>query len=239
MSTSEQIIAALRQIGTPEKAAHLSKFFKTGKGEYGEGDCFLGIPVPETRRVAKAHVDTSFEDLHILLESPWHEVRLCALLILVERFKRKKTSEEEREEIYHFYLKHTKRCNNWDLVDLSCPTIVGGYLLNHTDRSTLYRLAEGPLLWEQRIAMVSTYTFIYNRQFDDAIRLAKHFMTHQHDLMHKAVGWMLREIGKRERPVLSAFLEEYASRLPRTALRYAIEHYPEEERKRYLKMGKV
>ena len=234
MSQADQILSEMQALGTPEKAAHLSKFFKTGKGEYGEGDRFLGIPVPGTRRVAKAHLDTSFEDLHTLLESPWHEVRLCALLILVERFKRKKTTEAEREVIYHFYLQHTERCNNWDLVDLSCPTLVGGYLLNRADRSVLYRLAESSILWEQRIAMVSTYTFIYHRQFDDAIRLAQHFMTHRHDLMHKAVGWMLREIGKRDRPVLSAFLEEYASQLPRTALRYAIEHYPEAERKQYL-----
>ena len=234
MSQADQILSEMQALGTPEKAAHLSKFFKTGKGEYGEGDRFLGIPVPGTRRVAKAHLDTPFEDLHTLLESPWHEIRLCALLILVERFKRKKTTEAERESIYHFYLQHTKRCNNWDLVDLSCPTLVGGYLLNRADRSVLYRLAESACLWEQRIAMVSTYTFIYHKQFDDAIRLAQHFMTHRHDLMHKAVGWMLREIGKRNRPVLSAFLEEYASQLPRTALRYAIEHYPEAERKRYL-----
>ena len=234
MSQADQILSEMRALGTPEKAAHLSKFFKTGKGEYGEGDRFLGIPVPGTRRVAKAHLDTPFEDLHTLLESPWHEIRLCALLILVERFKRKKTTEAEREAIYHFYLQHTKRCNNWDLVDLSCPTLVGGYLLNRADRSVLYRLAESACLWEQRIAMVSTYTFIYHKQFDDAIRLAQHFMTHRHDLMHKAVGWMLREIGKRDRPVLSAFLEEYASQLPRTALRYAIEHYPEAERKQYL-----
>lgn len=234
MSQADQILSEMQALGTPEKAAHLSKFFKTGKGEYGEGDRFLGIPVPGTRRVAKAHLDTSFEDLHTLLESPWHEIRLCALLILVERFKRKKTTEAEREAIYHFYLQHTERCNNWDLVDLSCPTLVGGYLLNRADRSVLYRLAERACLWEQRIAMVSTYTFIYHKQFDDAIRLAQHFMTHRHDLMHKAVGWMLREIGKRDRPVLSAFLEEYASQLPRTALRYAIEHYPEAERKQYL-----
>lgn len=234
MSTAEQILTELQQIGTPEKAAHLSKFFKTGKGEYGEGDCFLGIPVPETRRVAKAHLEAPFAALHTLLESPWHEVRLCALLILVERFKRKKTSEAERAEIYRFYLQHTRRCNNWDLVDLSCPTLVGRYLLTQTDRSLLYRLAESDCLWEQRIAMVSTYTFIYNKQFDDALTLAKQLMVHKHDLMHKAVGWMLREIGKRDRPVLSAFLEEYAPQLPRTALRYAIEHYPETERKRYL-----
>ncbi len=234
MSTSVQIIEELQRIGTPDKAVHLSRFFKTGKGEYGEGDCFLGIPVPETRRIAKAHLDTPFEELHTLLESKWHEARLCALLILVERFKKKKISDEERAAIYDFYLQHTKRCNNWDLVDLSCPTIVGGYLLKQTNRNVLYRLAESDNLWEQRIAMVSTYTFIYNKQFDDALALAKQLMTHKHDLMHKAVGWMLREIGKRDRLTLTAFLEKYATQLPRTALRYAIEHYPEKERKYYM-----
>lgn len=235
MSTSAQIIEELRRIGTPEKAARLSRFFKTGKGEYGEGDRFLGIPVPETRRVAKAHWDAPFEELHALLESPWHEARLCALLILVERFKRKGTSEKERADIHGFYLRHARRCNNWDLVDLSCPTVVGGYLLAQSDRSCLYRLAASGNLWEQRIAMVSTYALISNHQFADALNLAKQLMGHKHDLMHKAVGWMLREIGKRDRPTLTAFLEEYAARLPRTALRYAIEHYPEEERQRYMR----
>lgn len=237
MSRADTILFELQQLGTPEKAAHLSRFFKTGPGEYGEGDCFLGLPVPLTRSVAKSHLDASFDDLQLLLNSPWHEARLCALLILAERFKRKKTTDTERAAIYAFYLRNTKRCNNWDLVDLSCPTIVGGYLLTHPDREILYRLAESDCLWEQRIAIVSTQAFIRQHQFDDTIRLAKQLMTHTHDLMHKAVGWMLREIGKRDRSTLTAFLEEYAPRLPRTALRYAIEHYSEEERKRYMKRG--
>lgn len=126
MSRADTILFELQQLGTPEKAAHLSRFFKTGPGEYGEGDCFLGLPVPLTRSVAKSHLDASFDDLQLLLNSPWHEARLCALLILAERFKRKKTTDTERAAIYAFYLRNTKRCNNWDLVDLSCPTIVGG-----------------------------------------------------------------------------------------------------------------
>lgn len=235
MKTASFIIDELQSVASTEKAAHLSRFFKTGPGEYGEGDRFLGIPVPLTRNIAKANIDTPLEELQILLHSPWHEARLCAFLILVERFKKKKTTDEERCNIYQFYLKNTRHCNNWDLVDLSCPTIVGGYLLHQTDRSLLYRLAESDNLWEQRIAIVSTIALIRHDQFDDTLALSRKLMNHKHDLMHKAVGWMLREIGKRNRDVLSEFLDEYATRLPRTALRYAIEHYPEEERQAFLR----
>ena len=235
MKTASFIIDELQSVASTEKATHLSRFFKTGPGEYGEGDRFLGIPVPLTRNIAKANIDTPLEELQILLHSPWHEARLCALLILVERFKKKKTTDEERCNIYQFYLKNTRHCNNWDLVDLSCPTIVGGYLLHQPDRSLLYRLAESDNLWEQRIAIVSTIALIRHDQFDDTLALSRKLMNHKHDLMHKAVGWMLREIGKRNRDVLSEFLDEYATRLPRTALRYAIEHYPEEERQDFLR----
>lgn len=235
MKTASFIIDELQSVASTEKAAHLSRFFKTGPGEYGEGDHFLGIPVPLTRNIAKANIDTPLEELQILIHSPWHEARLCALLILVERFKKKKTTDEERCNIYQFYLKNTRHCNNWDLVDLSCPTIVGGYLLYQPDRSQLYRLAESDNLWEQRIAIVSTIALIRHDQFDDTLALSRKLMNHKHDLMHKAVGWMLREIGKRNRDVLSEFLDEYATRLPRTALRYAIEHYPEEERQAFLR----
>lgn len=234
MKTASFIIDELQSVASTEKATHLSRFFKTGPGEYGEGDRFLGIPVPLTRNIAKANIDTPLEELQILLHSPWHEARLCALLILVERFKKKKTTDEERCNIYQFYLKNTRHCNNWDLVDLSCPTIVGGYLLHQPDHRLLYRLAESDNLWEQRIAIVSTIALIRHDQFDDTLALSMKLMNHKHDLMHKAVGWMLREIGKRNRDVLSEFLDEYATRLPRTALRYAIEHYPEEERQAFL-----
>ena len=160
MQTASFILDELRSVASTEKAAHLSRFFKTGPGEYGEGDSFLGIPVPLTRNIAKANLETPLEELQILLHSPWHEARLCALLILAERFKKRKTTDEERTIIYQFYLKNTRRCNNWDLVDLSCPTLVGGYLLHQTDHSLLYRLAESDNLWEQRIAIVSTITLI-------------------------------------------------------------------------------
>ena len=232
--TAEGIIQTLQSLGSPEKAAHLSRFFKTGAGQYGEGDCFLGVVVPQTRNVAKANKATPLDEVQRLLDSPWHEARLCGLLILVCRFHDRKTTAEEREEIYQFYLKNTRRCNNWDLVDLSCRDVVGEYLVNH-DRSMLYTLATSDNLWEQRIAIVSTYAFIRRSDFADTLALAEKLMTHKHDLIHKAIGWMLREIGKRDRSVLTAFLEQHASHLPRTALRYAIEHYTEAERQYFLK----
>lgn len=234
MKTASIILDELLSVASAEKAVRLSRFFKTGPGEYGEGDCFLGIPAPLTRRIAKANMDTPPEELQILLDSPWHEARLCALLVLVERFKGKTATNEERGGIHRFYLKNAHRCNNWDLVDSSCPTLVGNYLLHRKNRSLLYRLAGSGDLWKQRIAIVSTMPFIRHGQFDDTIALSKQLMDHKHDLMHKAVGWMLREIGKRDREALTAFLDEYAARLPRTALRYAIEHYPEEARKYFL-----
>lgn len=234
--SARTIISALKAAGSPEKALHLSRFFKTGPGQYGEGDCFLGVVVPENRRISKACLDLPFDDLQEMLNSKWHEVRLSALIILVERFKRKRISLEERDEIYHFYLKNACHCNNWDLVDLTCPTIVGRHLLERSDRSVLYQLAKSDNLWEQRISIVSTITFIRSGQFDDTINLVRLLMNHKHDLMHKAIGWMLREIGKKDKQVLNEFLNEYATLLPRTSLRYAIEHHTIEERKYYMSL---
>lgn len=229
------ILSELVSAGTKEKAEHLRRFFKTGKGQYGEGDCFLGVTVPMTRAVAKANMQTPFDELQKLLDSKWHEVRLCALLILVERSKRKKLcNDEEQEKIFQFYLKNMRRCNNWDLVDLSCPQLVGNHLLNKGDRSMLYKLAESDNLWEQRIAIVSTIAFIRKGSFEDTLHLAKLLMNHSHDLIHKAIGWMLREVGKQDKSILTCFLETYAPRLPRTALRYAIEKFPEQERSYFL-----
>lgn len=233
--TADFILSELRSIGSAEKAVHLSRFFKTAPGQYGEGDLFLGVVVPQTRSIAKENKTTSLEELQKLLDSPWHEARLCALLILVLRYKDRKTTLEDRDNIYRFYLKNTHRCNNWDLVDLSCRDIVGEYLVDK-DRSPLYRLAESDNLWEQRIAVVSTWAFIRRSDFTDILTLAEYFITHKHDLMHKAVGWMLREVGKRDRDTLTDFLERFATRLPRTSLRYAIEHYPEDQRQYFLKM---
>ena len=227
------ILSELFSVGTPEKAAHLQKFFKTGPGQYGEGDVFIGVVVPHTRSIAKANLQTPLAEIRKLLKSKYHEARLCALLILTERFK--KAPEKERKEIFTFYLKNTTCVNNWDLVDLSCPTVVGEYLLDK-NRDILYKLAESECLWEQRISIVSTYAFIRENDFYDTLELSKKLFTHKHDLMHKAVGWMLREAGKRDRKTLTDFLEEYATKMPRTTLRYAIEHYPEPERQYFLKM---
>lgn len=233
--TADFILSELRSVGSAEKAVHLSRFFKTTPGQYGEGDLFLGVVVPQTRSIAKENKTAPLEELQKLLDSPWHEARLCALLILVLRYKDRKTTQEDRDNIYRFYLKNTRRCNNWDLVDLSCRDIVGEYLVDK-DRSPLYRLAESDNLWEQRIAVVSTWAFIRRSDFTDILTLAEYFITHKHDLMHKAVGWMLREVGKRDRDTLTDFLERFATRLPRTSLRYAIEHYPEDQRQYFLKM---
>lgn len=232
--TAAFILSELQSVGTPEKAVHLSRFFKTGPGQYGEGDQFLGVVVPQTRSIAKANKATPFDELQLLLDSPWHEARLCALLILVYRFQDRKVMPEEREAIFRFYLKNMRRCNNWDLVDLTCRDIVGEYLVDK-DRSLLYRLAESENLWEQRISIVSTWAFIRRNDFGDTLELSERLIGHKHDLMHKAVGWMLREVGKKERQTLTDFLERNATRLPRTALRYAIEHYPEPERQYFLK----
>ena len=217
--TAEFILSELRSIGSPEKAAHLSRFFKTGPGQYGEGDRFLGVVVPFTRNIARANKATPFEELRLLLDSPWHEARLCALLIL---------------SIVSFYLKHIRRCDNWDLVDMSCRDLLGEYLADKSDRSLLYRLAESDNLWEQRISIVSTWAFIHRDDFADTLALVERLMSHPHGLIHKAMGWMLREVGKRDRRTLTDFLERYATRLPRTTLRYAIEHYPEPARRYFL-----
>lgn len=228
---------------------HLMYFFKTGKGQYGEGDCFLGLKVPQTRAIVKeAKHLVSFEEIERMLYSKWHEVRLCAFLLLVEEMKAnvpKKNDDEEtlaikerkREEIAKFYLRHARQANNWDLVDLSCEYVLGVYLrlAGKNDYDILYRLAKSDNLWEQRIAIVTTLEFIRNGIFYPTIQLSEMLIAHPHDLIHKAVGWMLREIGKRDKDVLVDYLEKNYSRLPRTSLRYAIERFPEDERQYWLK----
>lgn len=230
--TAAFVLNELLSMANPEKALFLQRFFKTGPGQYAEGDVFLGLIVPLTRSIAKANIQTPLAELQVLMDSEYHEARLCALLIIVEQFK--KASPAEREVLYEFYLKNPRRINNWDLVDVTCPHVIGAYLLDK-DRSRLYELAASDNLWEQRIAMVSTVTFIRHREYTDTLALAEQLITHTHDLMHKAVGWMLREVGKKDRDTLTDFLEAYATRLPRTSLRYAIEHYPEEQRQYFLK----
>lgn len=228
-----QLQSDLSKLKNPRQAAILQRFFKTGKGEYGQGDIFYGIKVPEVRKLVRQYYkDISLEDDIKLLHSKIHEERLCAVLILVAKFE--KADEKEKGEIYTIYLKNAKYVNNWDLVDLSAPNIVGNYLLVK-DRKILYKLAKSKNLWEKRISILSTYTFIRESQFEDTIKISEIFLKDDHDLIHKAVGWMLREVGKRDQAVEEKFLKKYYKTMPRTMLRYAIEKFPENKRKFYLK----
>jgi 3-methyladenine DNA glycosylase AlkD len=229
--TADFVLAELKSVSDSEKAKFLQGFFKTGKGQYAEGDVFLGIVVPVTRSIVKACMEISLSEISLLLDSEYHEARLAGFLLLVEKFKKEKKNAQKA--IFDFYLAHTKRANNWDLVDLSCRDIVGGYLLDR-DKSLLYKLAESENLWEQRIAIVSTWTFIKYGNFDDTLQLAEKLMNHKHDLIHKATGWMLREVGKKDKDTLIDFLEIHSKNLPRTALRYSIEHFSPEERARFM-----
>ena len=208
-----------------EKKIILPRFFKTGKGQYGEGDMFLGVTVPNIREVAKEFKDVNLNVIEELIHSPWHEMRMCALLILVNN-----SQKEVTKETFDFYLSQTKYINNWDLVDLSAPQIVGKYLLNK-NRDILYKLTESDMLWDNRIAIVSTLTFIRNNDLDDTYKLSFKMMHHRHDLMHKAIGWMLREAGKRDTKRLYDFIQEYKNIMPRTMLRYSIEKFDKETRK--------
>ena len=220
----------------PSQVEGLSRFFKTGPGEYGEGDLFLGIKVPVTRSVVKdCWKGTSFEDLEECLASGYHEVRLAGLLTLVEIFSHSRKDPLVQERCIGFYLAHTERINNWDLVDLSCYQLLGSWLMDK-DRSLLYDLARnGKSVWEQRIGIVSTMAFIRKGQLDDTFAIADMLLDHPHDLIHKATGWLLREAGKRDGSALREFLATRYMNMPRTMLRYAIEKFPEEERQQYLK----
>jgi 3-methyladenine DNA glycosylase AlkD len=211
------------------------RFFKTGPGQYGEGDRFLGIKVPVTREAVKrCWKETGFEDLEECIASEYHEVRLAALLALVEIFSHAKKDEALRRKCVDFYLSHTDRINNWDLVDLSCYPLLGTWLLDK-DRTLLYDLARnGRSIWEQRIGMVSTMQFIRHGQLDDTFAIADILLHHPHDLIHKAAGWLLREAGKRDKARLEAFLAPRCREMPRTMLRYAIEKFPDSERRMYL-----
>jgi len=231
---AEFILKELLSIANPEKARFLQGFFKTGKGQYAEGDVMLGIVVPHTRDIVKRSPPLSFDEIRILLDSEYHEARLAGLLLIVKQFKKTK-KEEEQKAYFDFYLQNARKANNWDLVDVTCRDIIGEYLLDKTDRGILYRLAESDNLWEQRIAIVSTWTFIKHKQFDDTLAIAEKLLNHKHDLMHKAVGWMLREVGKKDRETLVDFLETHHAKMPRTALRYAIEHFVPEERDRFMR----
>ncbi len=226
-----QLSKILRDLADPVIAEHSQRFFKTGKGEYGEGDKFLGIRVPILRKQAKKYQDIALEEIQRLLKSSFHEERLCALLLLVRKFTQ--GDGAERKAIYQLYVNNTRYINNWDLVDSSANHIVGAYL-EEKSKNPLYELAKSDSLWERRIAIMSTFHFIRKHQFDEALDLSRQLIADEEDLIHKAVGWMLREIGKRDLAVEEAFLKAHYKEMPRTMLRYAIEKFPEPERKKYL-----
>jgi len=216
----------------PEKAKVLQRFFKTGPGEYGEGDVFLGIQVPLLRKFARENRDLDEPSLQVLLRSSVHEERMLSLLILIQKYVR--GTEEERKKIYDFYLVNTSFINNWDLVDLSAEHVVGHFLMKGS-RRPLYQLAKSKSLWERRIAILATFHFIKQHEFSDTLKIAAILLSDKEALIQKAVGWMLREVGKRDLEAEERFLMKNYQKMPRTMLRYAIERFPEEKRKRYLK----
>jgi 3-methyladenine DNA glycosylase AlkD len=226
-----QLERELASLADPERAANVAGFFKTGKGQYGEGDRVLGITVPLQRKTALQYRDLPLQEIARLLASPIHEHRFAALEILVAQYER--PFREDREAIFQFYLRHTVGINNWDLVDTSAPYIVGEHLKTRP-RDLLDALAGSPILWERRIAIVSTLALIKTGEIEDTFRIAEKLLRDKHDLTHKAVGWALRETGKISRPALKAFLRKHYASIPRTALRYAIEHFPPEHRRQIL-----
>lgn len=229
----EDVQNELKNISEPEIAQHSQRFFKTGPGEYGEDDIFLGIRVPDVRKVAKKFSELSLKETEQLLHSEYHESRLCALIILVSKCK--KGDEGLRKKIYELYLRNTGYINNWDLVDTSAEHIVGSYLMDR-DRKVLYQLAKSNSLWERRIAIMSTFHFIKNNDFRDTLLIAEELLYDTHNLIHKAVGWMLREVGNKDLEKEEMFLQKHIQKMPRTMLRYAIEKFPEEKRQKYLAM---
>lgn len=232
MSSLAQIKKELQKLARQEQAKILQRFFKTGKGEYGEGDIFLGIKCPEQIKVVAKFSELSLKNIEKLLNSKIHEHRMTALFILIRQYQ--KAEENKKKIIFNFYLKNTKNINNWDLVDISAPKIIGDYLLDKP-RKILYKLATSKDLWERRIAIISTHTFIRNSEFDDTLKIAKILLNDKHDLIHKAVGWMLREVGKRNQKIEEEFLEKHYLKMPRVMLRYAIEKFDEKKRKFYLR----
>ena len=231
MSLSE-IRKAISKQKNPAQAIILQRFFKTGKGEYGEGDIFYGIKVPEQRTIAKQFKDLGLDDLKTLILSKVHEERLIAAFILVDQFK--SGDEKKKKIVFDFYLKNRKGINNWDLVDLSAPKIVGTYLIDK-EKELLYKFANSNDLWEKRISIISTQAFIREHFFEDTLNISKILLGDKHDLIHKAVGWMLREIGNRDLETEEEFLKKHYKIMPRTMLRYAIEKFPEQKRMAYLK----
>lgn len=234
--TAAQLLVALRGKSRPDKAAFLPGFFQVRPGGYGEGDRFLGVVVPDQRQIARRFADLSEQEISRALKSPWHEVRLTALFVLVRRFG--KARDEDRARLARFYLDQLERVNNWDLVDSSAPQILGAWLLDRPgERKILHRLSRSNSLWEQRVAIVATMPLVKAGQCDDLLAIAARMLTHGHDLIHKAAGWLLREMGHSSPAVLRAFLDQHAGVMPRTMLRYALEKFEEPERRRYMQAG--
>lgn len=238
MKSLKELRTALQESASPVKAEQCQRYFKTGPGQYGEGDLFLGLTVPQLHALSKEGITLSFEELQSLLDSKWHEERALSLMILVlQAEKQLKKDPQAARPWVDFYLKNTARINNWDLVDGSAHYLLGAYLLKTgKSRDLLYTLAASKNLWERRIAVVSAFAFIRVGDFKDIFKLCEFLMKDSHDLMHKAMGWMLREVGKRDQTALEGFLRDYATQMPRTMLRYAIERFPEPLRKSYLSL---
>jgi 3-methyladenine DNA glycosylase AlkD len=230
----EQLIIEMREHASPERALHSQRFFKTGKGEYAEGDKFLGITVPIQRQIAKKYFKLlTLEDVEKLLDNQFHELRLIGLIILCEMYKKAKKDRLIQRRIFEFYLKKINRINNWDLVDLSAPNIIGDFIMK-SGEDILMQLAKSKNLWERRIAIISTLSMIRKRKFGETLAISNYLLHDEHDLIHKAVGWMLREVGKKNKETLEIFLSTRHKEMPRTMLRYAIEKLPEEQRKKWM-----
>ena len=240
---SNNVKKYLRKAADKKKAIILARFFKTGKGDYGEGDVFIGVVVPQQRKIAAKFAELPFKEIKELLKSKIHEERLTGLIILVNQYKKSfkvskfKKGEILRKQFFNFYVKNISSVNNWDLVDLSCRDIIGEHLINR-QRKILYQFAKSRNMWKRRIAIVSTWAFIRKNDFNDTLRLAETLFNDKRDLIHKAVGWMLREVGKKDERVLRQFLDKNASKMPRVMLRYSIERLPENKRRKYLQICK-
>lgn len=231
----EQLILEMREQASPERALHSQRFFKTGKGAYGEGDKFLGITVPVQRKIAKKYSKSlSLDDVNKLLDNQFHELRLTGLIILCEMYKKAKKDRLTQRRIFEFYLKKMNRINNWDLVDISAPTIVGDFVMK-SGEDILMQLAKSKNMWERRVAIISTFAMIKERKFGETLAISNYLLHDDQDLIHKAVGWALREVGKKKPETLRIFLITRYKEMPRTMLRYSIEKFPEEERQKWLK----
>lgn len=231
-----KLLQEIEKLANPIKAKNHYRFFKTGKGEYGEGDKFYGLTVPEQRRLSWKYKNLGLKEIQQLINSPWHEHRSLALMILTLQYPR--ADEKKKKKINDFYLKNAKRINNWDLVDISAPKIPGEYLFDK-DKDVLYKFAKSDNLWEKRISIISTFGFLRKDQFKDTLAIAEILLHDKHDLIHKAVGWMLREIGKRDQAIEEKFLLKYYREMPRTMLRYAIEKFEEKKRRWYIESSRV